>query len=178
MKRFLNLFLISIIVLMSLTVVGCSSKEEQPAEQPTAEVTEQDLNRVKFAATIAEEKITTIFEEFTPADSETVYLVGKPRYTTVDEVKAYLSAYYTDNMVNSIVENYVKVEEVPEKGSITTLLLPEYYVSISGYEFTEQDTVTIENDKATISFTVDSKKVTYTLVQVEGNWKVDTKTVE
>lgn len=176
-KKLVKGLLIFSLMVMSLSLVGCSSDTEEPADK-AVETTEQDLAMVKASARLAEEKILIMFDTYTPDGSDVEILVAKERYTTTDGMKTLLNAYYTEEMTNQVIEAYVKPQDVAGLGNVLTLNQPEDYVTIIGHEFTETDTVTVEGDKATITFTANDKNVTYTLVKVENTWKVETKTVE
>lgn len=168
-KRILSLLVVTAVVIMSLSLAGCSAKEPTP----------QDIAMVKAASMIADEKLPFIFDQYTPEGSDTTYYVGKEHYQDLESVKKYLSAYFTEDMINNtLVADYIKVQDVPGKGNVTTLNLPEDYPTILGHTFTDADTITIDGNNATIKFAADEKTATYELEKVDGKWLVASKSVE
>ncbi len=187
MNKKFSLLLIFALLVMSFTVVGCTNddnagEQNQDAAQEenkegTTDVKDVEKQKLSIIAKtlIAEEKLTFIFENYTPEGSEQEYLVAKPTYKSLDDVKNYLSAYYTEGMTNTLLENYIKMEDVAGKGQVPTLTLPEDYVAFTSAIEPE---ITVDGDNAQLQFTQDGKTVTYTYVNVEGKWLIDTKTVQ
>lgn len=183
-SKWFILMIVSLITIMSISLVGCSSASKEEPENKAGQTAEtpQDLEKektnVQSAILIAENKLTLIFEDFTPEGSDTSYLVAKSRYKTLDDVKKFLSQYYTENGANEAVSNYVKMEDVLTLGQVPTLQLPEDYFILSSHTLTEQDTFTVEGDQATLTVTDNGKTITYTVKKVDDKWLLDNKTIK
>lgn len=184
MNRKLSVLLVFALLIMSFSLVGCTNEENTAEENQTTnqegvKTDGQDIEKQKLAiiakTLIAEEKLTFIFEGYTPEGTEQSYLVAKQSYKTLDDVKNYLNGFYTEGMTNTIVENYIKMEDVAGKGQVPTLTLPEDYVAFTSAVEAE---VTVDGDNAQLQFTQDGKTITYTYVKVENQWLIDSKTIQ
>jgi len=178
MIRYLNPIIYIIIISISLSLVGCTSDSEGLSPNTTQVISPEQLNEVEIATRIAEEKLLTIFEEYQPEDSEITYYVGKNRYSSIDNIDAFLNLYYSEEMTNSIIENYIKLEEVPGLGIITTLNLPDNYLTLTGHELNNKDSIKIYDNEATITVNIKDQQLTYSLIKLDNKWLVNGKTIK
>lgn len=178
MIRYLNPIIYIIIISISFSLVGCTSNSEGLSPNTTQVITPEQLNEVEIATRIAEEKIVTIFEEYQPENIENTYYVGKNRYSSIENIAVFLNLYYSEEMTNSIIENYIKVEEVPGLGISTTLNLPENYLTITGHELDSKDSIRIYDNEATITVNIKDEQVTYSLIKLDNKWLVTGKAIK
>lgn len=177
MIRYLNPIIL-IIISISFFLVGCTSDSEGLSPNTTQVVTPAQLKEVEIATRLAEEKLLTIFEEYQPEGSETIYYVGKSRYRTIDNIDAFLRLYYSEEMTNNIIESYIKLEEIPRLGTTTTLNLPDDYLTILSHEFSNKDTIKIYDNKAAVTLNLKNNQLTYSLIKLDNKWIVDAKTIK
>lgn len=177
MTKYLNPIIL-IIISISFWLVGCTSDSEGLSPNTTQVITPEQLKEVEIATRLAEEKLLTIFEEYQPEGSETIYYVGKSRYRTIDNIDAFLRLYYSEEMTNNIIESYIKLEEIPGLDTITTLNLPDDYLTILSHEFSNKDTIKIYDDEATITLNIKDQQLIYSLIKLDSKWYVDAKTIK
>ena len=172
-NQWIQLLFVTLIVVMSVAFTGCASNNEESNKttenQAGQENVEQTKSKVKSTTLMAEGKLTQIFE----ADEASGKMIAKSRYQTLDDVKKFYSAYYTEPMAQKVVDSYVKMEKVGDT-EVPVLTLPEDYVKLDG----QTPEIKVENDKATLSFTESGKTVTYGLVKQNDQWLVDSKEVK
>ncbi|TCS82578.1 hypothetical protein [Tepidibacillus fermentans] len=164
-KQMISIFMVALLIVMAISFSGCNQANQNQAGQQDMEKVKSD---VKSAVLVAENKLTLIFE---PNDNDV--LVAKPRYKTLDDVKKFLTGYYTEQMAQKLVDSYVKMEKVGDT-EVPVLQLSEDYVKLES----QQADVKVENNKATVSFTDNGKTVTYGLIKQNDQWIVNSKEVK
>lgn len=177
MIRYLNPIVL-IIISLSLSLVGCTANSEGLSPNTTQVITPKQLADVEIATRIAEEKLLAIFEEYQPEGSEITYYVGKNRYRSIIDIDTFLRQYYSEEMTNSIIENYIKLEDIPGLGIVTTLNLPNDYLTITGHELNSKDSIKIYDNKATVILNIKDQQLTYSLVKLDNKWIIDSKTIK
>lgn len=177
MIKYLNP-IIFIIIILSLSLVGCTTDSEGLSPNTTQVITPKQLADVEIATRIAEEKLLTIFEEYQPEDSEITYYVGKNRYSSIVDIDTYLRLYYSEEMTNNIIESYIKLKYIPDLGIVPTLDLPDDHLTITGYRLSNKDTIKIYDNKATVTLNINERQLIYSLVKLDNKWIVNGKTIK